>query len=174
MVEHADEPLYEVFEWCRRDNTPGYRFMQQALQYDSVDPISSIAMRIREKPQTASKFLTYRTELNSALTVHKVYQTKEWIPDYKRQAFTRLRLMSHNLKVETGRRGGIPVELRVCSCSENVVQTEAHVLLACPLTRDCRTKYDTLNYESINALLDTDENVGSLCSYIYEVLKIYN
>ena len=173
-MEHADEPLYEVFEWCRRDNTPGYRFMRQALQYDCANPLNNIATRIRAKPQTASKFLAYRTELNHTLTVHRVYQTKEWIPDYKRQAFTRLRVMSHNLKIETGRRGGIPVESRVCSCSENVVQTEAHVLLACPLTRECRTKYNTLNYESINDLLDTDENVGSLCSYICGVLKIYN
>ena len=107
-IEHADEPLYEVFEWCRRDNTPGYRFMQQALQYDCTNPLSSIATRIRGKPQTASKFLTYRTDLNRTLTVHGVYQTKEWIPDYKRQAFTRLRLMSHNLKIETGRRGELP------------------------------------------------------------------
>ena len=81
--------------------------------------------------------------------------------------------MSHNLKIETGRRGGIPVELRVCSCGENAVQTEAHVLLVCPLTRDCRTKYSTLNFDSINELLDVDEDIGNLCSYIYDVLKIY-
>ncbi len=80
--------------------------------------------------------------------------------------------MFHNLKIETGRRNGIPAELRLCSCSENVVQDESHVLLDCSLTRDCRARYNTLDFSSLYALMESGE-VKHLCGYIHDVLKVY-
>ena len=84
--------------------------------------------------------MAYRTVINPELSVHPVYTSNDFVPDYKRQALTRLRLMSHDLKIETGRRNGTPAELRLCSCDSNVIQDESHVLLHCSLSRDRRAR----------------------------------
>ena len=90
-----------------------------------------------------------------------------------RQAFTRIRLMSHNLKVETGRWSRIPVELRVCSCDNNTTQTEEHVLLHCPLSDHCRQCYPMLDFSSMRGLIERDDLLKELCNYMYDVLKLY-
>lgn len=170
---NRDEPFHIAFELCREAETPGYRFITQALGYQcNVNPLDEIKCRVREKPLTASKFVTYRTIINPHLSVHPAYMTSDFIPDFKRQALTRLRLMSHNLKIETGRRNGTPVELRLCSCNENQVQDESHVLIDCSLSRDCRARYNTLDFNSLCALMEGSE-VKNLCDFIYDVLKIY-
>ncbi len=66
------------------------------------------------------------------------------------------------------------MELRQCSCDENVVQDESHVLLDCVLSRDCRTRYNTLDFSNVNTLMERGHEVKDLCSYIHEVLKIYS
>lgn len=171
---NEEEPFYIVFDLCRQANTPGYRFLTQALQYDyDVNPHDTIIRMVREKPFTASKYVTYRTEINPLLSVHPVYTSKDPVPDYKRQALTRLRLMSHNLRIETGRRNGTPVELRLCPCTDNAIQSESHVLLHCPLSRVCRDRYTRLDYSSMDSLMGCNDRVGDLCSYVYDVLKIY-
>ena len=81
--------------------------------------------------------------------------------------------MSHNLKIETGRRNGTPVHLRLCSCQENEVQSERHVLLNCPLSNDLRVKSNRLNFSNLKELMETVDFVDDLCSYVNEVLKIY-
>ena len=32
--ESQDEPFHVVWEWCREANTPGYRFLTEALRYN--------------------------------------------------------------------------------------------------------------------------------------------
>lgn len=62
-----------------------------------------------------------------------------------RKAFTRLRLHSHNLALETGRhcRPKIPRSLRICLfCNSNQIEDEIHFLISCPLYQNLRT---TLN-----------------------------
>ena len=79
-----EEPFHIVFKLCREENTPGYRFLLQAMQYNSqVNPLENIINIVQEKPLTASKYITYRTQLNPELCVHKIYVTKAYIPDYK-------------------------------------------------------------------------------------------
>lgn len=80
-----------------------------------MNPLDKVKMKIRENPPTASKYVAYRTVINPELSVHPVYTSNEFVADHKRQAFTRLRLMSHNLKIETGRINGTAAELRLCS-----------------------------------------------------------
>ena len=80
--------------------------------------------------------------------------------------------MSHDLKIETGRRSGTPAELRLCSCDENVVQDESHVLLNCSLSRDCRARYNMLDFGSFSTLMERG-NIKDLCGYIHDVLKVY-
>ena len=61
----------------------------------------------------ATKLRTYTTEVNPAMSVHQIFRTNELIEDYKRESFTRLRLMSYNLRIEVGRWSRTPAAQRV-------------------------------------------------------------
>ena len=55
---------------------------------------------------------------------------------------SRFRLASHHLEIENGRFNNIQREHRTCKvCSQNLVETEYHFLLCCPLYRSLRTRY---------------------------------
>lgn len=168
-----EEPFHVVYELCRVAGTPGYRFMTQALTYSCNDnPLEEVKRRVRGKPPTASKYISYSTTINPQLSVHPVYTSTKYVPDFKRQSLTRLRLISHNLKIETGRRNGTPAELRLCSCEDNAVQDESHVLLNCSLSRDCRARYNTLDFNSLYTLMEGND-VKELCGYVHDALKVY-
>ena len=67
-------------------------------------------------------------------------------------AYSQFRLSGHKLSIETGRwdrrgRGRLPVEERVCPCG--AVQTEMHVLEACPLTNDIRGHYEFISWTQL-------------------------
>lgn len=159
---------------CRKANTPGYRVVVQAMQYDiTADPLDKIRRIIRENTEEATKYNTYRTQLNPNLTQHPMYTTETYVPDYKRQALTRLRLMSHNLKIETGRWSRTPAEMRLCECGENAVQSEEHLLLRCPMSNGCRERYAILNFSSLSTLMDVPNNLEKLCEYVYDVMRVY-
>ena len=85
------------------------------------------------------------------MDVHPIYTSNTFIPDYQRQSFSRIRLMSHNLKIETGRWSRIPRERRVCRCDNSQLQTEAHVLIDCTLTHNIRHRHPALNFTNINS-----------------------
>ena len=125
---------------------------------------------IHYKPDSATKYFTYRSLLNPSLSALNIYSTKDYIPDHRRIEFTRLRLMSHNLKAETGRWSGTPAELRLCSCDQGRVQNEAHVLLECPLSNECRRNFPLLRYSSVNNLLNDESHCDMLCKFVYNVL----
>ena len=57
-------------------------------------------------------------------------------------SFTRLRLSSHRLRIETGRWSRIPRENRLCACG--VIQDEAHAIQVCPNVGHIRQRYDVL------------------------------
>ena len=120
-----------------------------------------------------TKFNTYVSIFNPSLTVHTIYFTDKYIPDFYRESFTRLRLMSHNLKVETGRWSRTPPHLRTCICDGISVQSEEHVLISCSLTEDCRNNYRMLNFDSVISLMNESNFVFELCKYVYDVLKVY-
>ena len=142
-----EEPFHMVFDLCRFNNTPGYRFLSRCMQMEiSREPVKETQDCILSKPDNATKFVTYRSQLSPELLVHEVYGDKIYIPDYLRESFTRLRVMSHNLEVETGRWSRLPREERVCECDSESVQDERHVLLICPLVARIRQNYQTLNF----------------------------
>lgn len=148
QIGNSDEPLFQIYELCRQANTPGHRFLSNTLQHNlhvRTNPLNKALVDIRER-QGATKFMVYRSTLNPSLSVHKVYSSEKFIPDHKRQAFTQLRVMSHSLRVETGRWSRIPPEMRLCTCDQHAVQTEEHVLLACPLSRTLRLRYGSLDF----------------------------
>ena len=88
------------------------------------------------------------------------------VPEYVRTAFTRIRLGSHRLRIETGRWARLPADERLCMCG--AVQTELHVLLFCPETEPLRDSFPNLNFRDLEALMEG--NVLDLARFCHMVL----
>ena len=145
------------------------------MEYDiDLNPFVNLISGIREKALEGSKFNTYMHELNRSLNFHSIYSSSVFVPDYLRQSFSRLRLMSHCLKIETGRWSRISCVARVCQCNDTAIQSENHVLIECNLTQNLRLKYPSLNYRDLHSLLDESTHMLTLCQYIHEVLDVYS
>ena len=89
-----------------------------------------------------------------------------------RTSFTRLRLMSHRLKFETGRWSRMVRNRRVCNCDNESVQDEKHVLLQCRLSANLRSEFRMLSFNSMINFVGSGD-IYSLCKYIHKVLRIY-
>ena len=175
-LENMNEelPFNYVYSMCRDNGTPGYRYLSNVIQQNyQHNTLEVIAHGVREGSRNATKLTTYVSDFNPSLCVHKVYSTTQYIPDFCRVSFTRLRLMSHNLRVETGRWSRTPAHLRTCSCDNDSVQSESHVLVLCPLSNHCRTRYSMLNFENVNTLMNEPTHIVELCKYIHDVLSLY-
>ena len=171
-LEHED-PLWKALELARSANTKSYRFIQTMLEDDSKileEDKSRREEELRLKSSISTKRATYM-EMNPLLQQHKVYKNDE-IDEFKRIEFTRYRLSSHNLKVETGRWGRIEQENRTCSCTTGGVQNEPHVLFKCDFTNNIRAKYDILG-DSVEDLFNTTED-QILCNIFYDLSKIFS
>ena len=166
-----EEPFQIVFEMCKNMNSPGFRFIQKVISKDENEiSLMSIIQNVTIK--TGSKFETYKEVVNPNSETHEIYKNTVYIPDYLRKQVTRLRLASHNLKVETGRWSRTPKENRVCPCDNESIQDEKHVLLHCPLSRSFRQEYGTLQFNSVYSLMNCSDIVN-MCKYTYKVLQIY-
>ena len=169
-----ERPIAFVLRLCRVNNTPAYRHLSRSLEYDTVtNPFSRLANKVAEKRANSTKVDTYMSELNPSMDAHPVHTATEFIPDHLRMAFSRLRLMSHNLKIETGRWSRIPREERTCRCNNTSIQTKSHVLIECHLTQDLRGRFPNLNFRDSTSLLDTTTNLHTLCKYIHEVITFF-
>ena len=116
----------------------------------------------------ASKVDTYQA-INPSLNTHSVYKNSN-IPEYARISFSRLRLIAHSLKIETGRWTGMARENRLCSC-QVTIQSEEHVLLHCMLTCNLRTDMN-LKYNNISELMN-HPNQTQLVIYIHKSLILF-
>ena len=168
-----EEPFQIAFEMCKNLNTPGYKFLKKAMDEGNDSNSLEKIVHVMRNKYDATKFVTYKTELNPGLVSHGVYTKSVYIPDYKRISFTRLRLMSHNLKIETGRWSRILRDNRVCLCDGSSIQDEKHVLLVCSLSAHLRQRYTTLSFGCLNNLW-RNEDTSNVCDYIHNVLKLYN
>ena len=89
---------------------------------------------VQNAPPSGTRFRTYFS-LNPTLEVHPIYtDCSMTIPDYLRISFTRFRLSSHMLRVETGRWSRTPRDERLCQCGTDI-QNEQH-LFVCPLVKN--------------------------------------
>ena len=169
-----DIPFHYIYNLCREENTPGYQFLEQARSRNrDSDRLDHIKEIVREKAPGATKLTTYITYMNPSLTVHPIYSTTQYVPDYKREAFTRLRLMSHNLRIEVGRWSRTPRDQRVCPCDGTHIQTEEHVLLHCTLSAQHRNDHIHLTYDTLQAIFTDNTHLEEVCDYVYTVLKFY-
>ena len=134
------------------NNTSTSRYISNLISIDK-DDIKEDFQNLKEAlmASNSSRRQTYKI-LNPELSVHDVYTKKVNVNDIYRTSFTRLRLSSHNLAIETGRwnrrgRGRLPIEERLCPCGE--VQTELHAVESCPVTLHIRTSYNVNSYQQI-------------------------
>ena len=104
--------------------------------------------------------------MNPQLVSPEIYKNSA-IKEYKRIQYTRARLSSHYLRIETGRWSRIPREERLCTCGKDI-QTEAHVMLKCELTEDIRNKY-LITGSEVEEIFRSDDNV--VVNFIYEVMQ---
>ena len=166
-----DDPLIFAMDLTRERNVKLYDVIQQLLL---PDHIGNALRDLRTKCWTSegSKFKTY-VQINPDLEVHKTYtkciQLDLPIPEYTRVAFSRMRLSSHRLRIETGRWARIPRDQRLCGCGE--VQDERHVPQHCPLVQHIRDTAD-LRYMPTYPRVLRAESVGDF-KYIYDVMSFF-
>ena len=115
---------------ARDCHSPAWRYIENILNSDRSFMIrdkSDISARITSS--LSIKCQTYLMQ-NPDLSVHKIYKncTERSTIEYQRIAYTRFRLGSHRLKVETGRWSRIPRENRKCDCGIDDIQDEAQCL----------------------------------------------
>ena len=118
-------PLAKAFKMCELKGTSGYRYLKRLLDSPKVECLQETKQSFEH--ETGTKTLVYK-EINPGLTVHKVYQLDKYIDERKRAVFTKFRVSSHSLKVETGRWSRIERENRLCDCERGVKKSRSRVI----------------------------------------------
>jgi len=160
-----EDPFIYVWNLCRDANTTCARYVNRLLNSNGdlrISDIDMIKQRVQESDR--SKFITYK-DMNPNLTVSAIYSTR--VIEYHRMCFSKFRLSSHNLMIEMGRWSRIPRDQRLCSCSE--IQTELHVISACPRTLHIRDSFPHVNCATFANLFD--QNPGDICYIISKCLS---
>ena len=148
-----NDPLMFTLSLTHREKPIVSRYINGVME--EVDVLASDLRVRREKVQLSSrtKLMAYRI-MNPNLSVHPLYESTDSLgDDYLRITFSRFRLSSHKLKIETERWTCIPQENRLYQCGETR-QTERHVLCDCPLVNYIRLSY---GYETV----DLDEFINN-------------
>lgn len=162
-------PVGRALVLAQREKSPMATYINKLLDRTATaDFVSASKLDImnRVKQSDKSRMIIYRS-INSDLSQHDIYTCLD-SHERERISFSRLRLSSHRLKVETGRWSRIPQDQRLCVCGH--IQTEEHVLTKCPETEVFRNNHSTLDYTNINNLMRSQEYI-SLVSYCNKVLR---
>ena len=167
--DYEGSPAHFAINLARRAETPAGKYVNVLMRNTagSFQNSSQEAIKAKISESESSRRKTY-LEFNPNLSCHRIY--RENIPEHIRIAFTRVRLGSHRLKIETGRWARIPTDERLCVCG--AVQTERHVLLNCPVTEHLQRLYPNLNFNELADLMEG--NPSEIASYCYAVLKEFN
>ena len=170
----SDDPFMHAFVITRDMNKTMWKYIESITRVDDefdfvAFEVNNLKEAIRSQPPSATKYQTYQ-RLNPALDTHRLYtQRTPNIPDYLRITFTRYRLSSHNLKVETGRWSRTPSNERICSCGTDI-QNEEHIF-RCPLVNDIFTASGKSYTSPADIFLDTTTEVLRI---LHKVLnKVY-
>ena len=87
--------------------------------------------------------------------------------------FTRFRLSSHHLKIETGRWARIDAEDRLCDCGLGV-ENESHVLFDCPKTEEIRARCNVNRevYRDVAGLMSEMDD-SELVGFVYKCMQVF-
>ena len=124
---------------------------------------------------------------NRVLTLYKNYKLSfdvehylNALPNKLRAALSRLRLSSHQLRIETGRYSQNRAQ-RICTlCNKSDIGDEYHFVLVCPIYSNLRQKYICPYYYNrpsvykFTLLMQTkqQEVLQKLGKYVYEFLRL--
>lgn len=113
------------------------------------------------------------TQLNPDLTPSPALSLRLNAPinEQDRIAYTRIRLDSHYLKIETGRWSRIPLERRISPCGLDI-QSEIHVITNCPLTHHLHTQMNLQFNSACDLFYSHEEYLHKMASYCKQVLKM--
>ena len=133
--EMPDDPLMHALHITKELHKPLWSYIESTMNGGNfiVDQLILLKESIRNARPSATRFHVYRS-LNPSFEVHNLYTNKNLIPDYLRISFTRYRLSSHMLRVETGRWSRTPRSERICPCGTGI-QDEFHIF-TCPLVKE--------------------------------------
>ena len=154
------------------NSTPPGRYINNLIHNSVHDVKFSIEiLKSNIIRSESSRRITYLA-MNPSLSVHHIYSSRGKVNEVHRIAFSRLRVISHNLAIETGRwnrrgRGRLEVTERLCPCG--ALQTELHVLESCPLTRSVRELY---NFTSWNEIAHPDAGFP-VAEIVHKVLSCF-
>ena len=167
-----DDPLIHVLNLTRNTGSRKMtRLLDTLLREDNPASVGKNQLRDRVRASTKSKFITYR-DINVDMSIHEIYHkhtvNEIFIPEYMRVSFTRMRLSSHRLRIETGRWGRVPRHNRLCACG--LVQDERHVIMACPYTQHLR---DMLHKQVIFPNVLHSANDYEDFKYIHDVVEFF-
>ena len=166
-------PFHHMFRICHQNHTPAANFISNARTYREPSQLRNLATDVTNE-RNATKVMHYAEKLNPGLCVHPIYTPQSNVPDYLRVSFSRVRLMSHSLKVETGRWSRIPREQRLCDkCDAGQVQDEEHVLLTCSSSEPIRQRFGMLNYESLATLMQNQTHLREMAEMIHAALNVF-
>ncbi len=121
MHDSLDDPWTHAVRLTLASNTATGRYIN-SLIHNSLDDVK---LRIENLKSNIMRFVSSRRivylEMNTSLTVHHIYSYRGKVNELYRIAFSRLRVICHNLATETGRwsrrgRGRLEVSERLCPC----------------------------------------------------------
>ncbi|CAG2206578.1 unnamed protein product [Mytilus edulis] len=120
-------------------------------------------------------YRTFKTSLHTEEYMHKVI-----VPSHRR-AYAQFRCGVAPIRLETGRFERLPVQQRTCETCKNIVETEEHVLLECPLYDDLRNELfkiilsehsNFLNFSNLDKLsIVLASNCDSIIIYSAKICK---
>ena len=174
-ITMADDPLGFVLKLVLDNRYNSRKYVYNLINDHVVNDFKNEYEILKDKliRSDSSRRVVYRDVINKDLIINDIYTKKNFIIEAHRIAFTRFRVSSHSLAVETGRwnrrgRGRLPMEERLCSCGE--IQTEIHVVDHCPLSQHLRDQYE---FTSISDLMSERFSNQMSCKIIYEILNLY-
>ena len=171
--EMSDDPLMHAINIVKELNKPVWSYIESLLNGDNFlnTELDSMKEAIINAPPSATRMQTYHS-LNPGLEVHPIYTDYNvTVPDYLRITFTRFRISSHMLRIETGRWSRTPRDGRLCHCGLSI-QDEAHVFV-CPLVRNiadsfskpCRTPKEFFKDTTPEDLMVLHKILDTLSNY---------
>lgn len=167
-LDMLNDPLAMVFKVVERDCPSLINFFKQDTvpHFDTLDNIKNTV--INSDRSRSMKYI----QINPMLTVHNIYLHQHFVPEYHRIAFTRMRVSSHYLRVETGRWSvpPLPISNRVCQCGF-LTQDEAHVIQHCSISESIRAANPDIHFNFDN--LFNHEDYGRISGIIHRILKLY-
>ena len=166
-LEHED-PLTFAVSLTRLYNPKLARCIDNILVTPDHIGATKNVMYQRLNMSNRSKCIVYRN-INPSYSVHSVYCSKNslLIPGVYRISFSRLRLSSHRLRIETGRWSRIPRDRRLCPCGQ--IPDEEHMSAHCQITQHLRDAHgDRVDFPEI-----LHANGSKDFRLIHEILQSY-